>query len=136
VEIIYNMWQNKCFSKGWCAYWNICWPITAVDTFGVESKHNCENCEASEASYIQCELPPSNGNHQNTHQWRNWNLLLLHSLRKNVQAHLCRWWNIRQKTLLSTTHLGVDNFIYSNGWINRYKRRNITVYETPTGAGD
>jgi hypothetical protein len=103
----------------------MCWLNTGVETFSVESEHNCENCEASETSYIECELPPSSRNHQNTHQWRKWNLLLLHSSRNHVQAHLCRWWNIiRQNTLLITTHLGVDNITCSNGLINWLKSRN------------
>lgn len=38
------------------------WPSTEVETFGVESEHNCENCEASETSYLKCELPPSSKN--------------------------------------------------------------------------
>jgi hypothetical protein len=29
--------------------------------------------------------------------------------------------------------LGVDNFTCSNGWINRFKKGNHTVYITPTG---
>jgi hypothetical protein len=105
---------------------NMCWPITRLETSGVESK-------ASEISYIQHELPPSSGNHQNTHQWAKWNLLLLHSSSKHVQAHFCRWWNITQKTLLITTHLRVDNFTCSNGWINTLQEGNNTVYITPTG---
>lgn len=117
------MWQNRYFSKGWCVHWNSVDPVLEF-RLSVQKMNTTVKTEESETSYIECELPPSSGNHKNTRQWRNWNLLLLHSSSNHVQAHFCRWWNIRQKTLLITTHMEIDNITCSNAVINWLKGRN------------
>jgi hypothetical protein len=40
--------------------------------------------------------------------------------------------NIRENVLTNHCLLRLDNYIVSNGWIIRFKRRRYTAYRTPT----